>query len=214
MHRGSPRAQAMTTVTIMPAASHGAAPANVTTLPSTTDSSSPPDPVIALTRTTAPRNSSGGLTTTVSRLGGEAYNAARTQPATNASPASTPQPSQVAASRPIRKHPAIASTAPRSVSVSRAVLPGGISGAFPGGGSVGRRPGRAAGPAARAGARLGSGAIGVCREKFGRRAGQVHAGGVRGRSPVRGCRFQGGRFRGRRSRGGRGNYRGGQFGRG
>ncbi len=143
MHRGSPRAQAMITVRTMPTASHGAVPASVTTLPSTTDRNKPPDPVIAFTSTTATRNSSGGLTTTVSRFAGEAYRAASTQPTTKASPASTPQPSQAAASRPIRKHPAMVRTAPRPVS-------------------------RAAGPAACSGVVLGGRAIGVCRKKFSR----------------------------------------------
>jgi len=193
----------------MPTASHGAAPASVTTLLSTTDTN-PPDPVIALTSTTAPRNSSGGLTTTVSRLGGEAYQTARTQPATKARPASTPQPSKVAASKPIRKHPAMASTAPRSV--SRGDRPVACSAALLADPAVGMGPSRAAVRAACSGALLGSGAIGMRREQFGRCAGQVHANGVRRRILIRGCRFQGSRFHGRRFR--RGNHRGGQFGRG
>ena len=218
----------MITVRIMPTASQGATPASVTTLPNATEKSNPPDPVSALTSTTAPRNSSGGLTTTVSRPGGAAYHAARTHPTTKARPASTAQPSQVAASRPIRKQPAMISTAPRSV--SRGALAVACPGALPGGGDVGGRPGRADRLAACPGALpgggnvggrlsraeepatlLGSGAIGVYREQFGRRVGQVQV--CRGRhSPRRGCRFQRGRFDGRRLRCGRRNYRSGQFG--
>src|SRR5215469_14077849 len=162
MHRGRPRTRAMITVRIMPAASQGATPASVTTLPSTTEKSNPPDPVSALTSTSAPRNSSGGLTTTVSRPDGTAYHAARTHPTTKARPASTPQPSQVAASRPIRKHPAMVSTAPRSV--SRGARPAACPGALLDGGAVGGRPSRAEEPAVL----LGSGAIGVYREELGR----------------------------------------------
>src|SRR6516162_4225259 len=216
----------MTSVRIMPAASQGATSASVTTLPSTTEKSNPPDPVSALTSTTAPRNRSGGLTTTVSRPDGAAYHAARTHPTTKARPASTLQPSQVAASRPIRKQPAMISTAPRSVSrgaraaacpgalpgggggrPGRADRPAGCSGALPGGGAVGGRPSRAEDLATL----LGSGAIGVYREQFGRCVGQVH--GDRGRrSPRRWCRFQGGRFDGGRFCCGRRNHRSGQFG--
>src|SRR6516225_9589794 len=208
MHRGRPRNKAMTSVRIMPAASQGATSASVTTLLSTTEKSNPPDPVSALTSTTAPRNSSGGVTTTVSRPDGAAYHAARTHPTTKARPASTLQPSQVAASRPIRKQPAMISTAPRSVSrgaraaaclgalpgggvggrPGRADRPAGCSGAVPGGGAVGGRPSRAEEPATL----LGSGAIGVYREQFGRCADQVQVDGGR-RSPRRWCRFQGGR---------------------
>src|SRR5215831_18586818 len=196
----------MITVTIMPAASQGATPASVTTLPSTTEKSNPPDPVSALTSTSAPRNSSGGLTTTVSWPDGAAYHAARTHPTTKARPASTPQPSQEAASRPIKKHPAMVSTAPRSVSrgarraAGPGALPGGgamggrprragrsaaCSGALPGGGAIGGRPSRAEESAARPGALLGSGAIGVYHEQFGRCVGQVQVGRGR-RNPLRG----------------------------
>src|SRR5499427_5188310 len=232
MHRGRPRTKAMITVRIIPAASHGARPASATTLLNTTEKSNPPDPVSALTSTNAAKNSSGGLTTTVSRPGGAAYHAARTHPATKARPASTLQPSQVAASRPTKKHPAMVSTAPRSV--SRGARPAACPGALPGGGAIGgrpgradrpaacpgallgggavrERPGRAAEPVARAGALLGSGAIGVYREQFGRWAGQVQVGRGR-RSPLRGCRFQGGRFQGGRFQGGR--FQGGRFLRG
>src|SRR6516165_2252314 len=190
MHRGRPRNKAMITVRIMPAASQGARPASVTTLPNTTENSNPPDPVSALTSTNAPRNSSGGLTTTVSRPGGAAYHAARTHPTTKARPASTLQPSQAAASRPIKKHPAMVSTAPRSVSRgARAAarpgalpcegcpgaLPGeGCPGDVPGDGAFGGRPSLADGRTACAVVLLGSGAIGVYREEFCRRVGQVH----------------------------------------
>src|SRR5215472_14760720 len=190
MHRGRPRTRAMITVRIMPAASQGATLASVTTLPSTTEKSNPPDPVSALTSTSAPRNSSGGLTTTVSRPDGTAYHAARTHPTTKARPASALQPSQVAASRPIRKHPAMVSTAPRSVSrgarpapcpgalpgggagggrLGRADLSAACPGALPGGGAIGGRPSRAEEPAVL----LGSGAIGVYGEKLARCVGYV-----------------------------------------
>ena len=66
MHPGRPRAQVMITVRTMPTASHGATLASVTTLPTTTDMNTPPGPVIALTRITVPRKSSGGLTPTAS----------------------------------------------------------------------------------------------------------------------------------------------------
>jgi len=116
MQRGRPRAQAMTIVTAMPTASHSAAPVSVATLPTTTDNTRLPGPVTALTRTMSPTNSSGGLITTVSRSADAVYRAARTQPATNARPASIGQPNRVAASRPTRKIPAMVSTAPRPVS--------------------------------------------------------------------------------------------------
>jgi hypothetical protein len=82
----------MATVTAKPAASHRARLASTTTLPAMTDKSTLPDAVSASTTISAPENSSGGVSTTISRSAGLVYQAARPQPSTKKIPASTVTP--------------------------------------------------------------------------------------------------------------------------
>ena len=67
----------MATVTTKPAASHSARLASTTTLPAATDRSRLPDAVSASATISAPENSSGGVSTTISRSAGLVYQAAR-----------------------------------------------------------------------------------------------------------------------------------------
>jgi len=106
----------MAMVTTKPAVSHGARLASTTTLPAITDKSKLPDPVSASTTISAPENSSGGVSTTVSRSAGLVYQAARPQPSTKKIPASMVTPSHEASSRPTVNITAMPSAAPRPVS--------------------------------------------------------------------------------------------------
>ena len=108
----------MATVTTKPAASHRARLASTTTLPAATDRSRLPDAVSTSTTISAPENSSGGVSTTVSRSEGLVYQAARPQPSTKKIPASIVTPSHEAASRPTVNTTAMPSTAPRPVSLA------------------------------------------------------------------------------------------------
>jgi len=108
----------MATVTTKPTASHRARLASTTTLPAATDRSRPPDAVSASTRIRAPENSSGGVSTTVSRSAGLVYQAARPQPSTKKIPASMITPSHEAISSPTVNTTAMPSTAPRPVSLA------------------------------------------------------------------------------------------------
>src|SRR5215472_19271957 len=108
----------MAMVTTKPAASHGARLASTTTLPAITDKSKLPDPVSASTTISAPENSSGGVSTTVSRSAGLVYQAARPQPSTKKIPASMITPSHEATSSPTVNTTAMPSTAPRPVSLA------------------------------------------------------------------------------------------------
>jgi hypothetical protein len=108
----------MATVTTKPAASQIARLASTTTLPAMTDKSTLPDAVSASTTISAPENSSGGVSTTVSRSAGLVYQAARPQPSTKKTPASTVTPSHEATSRPTVNTTARPSTAPRPVSLA------------------------------------------------------------------------------------------------
>ena len=78
-----------------------------------------PFAVRALTHRSAPRNSSGGLTATVSRSRRLVYQAAPTLPITKLAPARKPHCIQLATSRMKKNSTSMPATAPRPVSATR-----------------------------------------------------------------------------------------------
>src|SRR5690606_17166688 len=134
-----PRARQITTTSSVPKNSHGAVDASVASTPTATPRSSgpPPSAVANSTATVEPRNTSGGLTTSVSRSAGRVANAASAQPAANPAPASTGMPSQRASSPNTTPAPNMTTMPPRPVraTVPAAEAPGRARGA-----DVPRRP--------------------------------------------------------------------------
>ena len=99
-----------------PMNSQGATLARVRAAPSTVDSSSLPAAVSALTQITTMKNSSGGLTATVSRSRCLVYQAAAALPIRKLASASGLQCSQSAASTPMKNTSSMPAIAPRPVS--------------------------------------------------------------------------------------------------